>query len=44
MLVAYTLAAASYEQVAVFTDAGQVPTPWGSAHVKLGGLRSDISS
>ncbi|MEX2290321.1 MAG: Uma2 family endonuclease [Mycobacteriales bacterium] len=44
VLVAYALSAASYEQVAVITDAGQVPTPWGDAHIDLSGLRPGSSS
>jgi Uma2 family endonuclease len=43
VLLAYALTAASYEQVAVITDAGHAPAPWGSARIDVSGLRSGSS-
>ena len=38
VLVAYALQAGTYAEVAMLTDAGEVPTPWGRAHIDLGAL------
>lgn len=43
VLVAYALTAESYEQVAVVTGDGQVPTPWGHANIDLTGMGPDTS-
>jgi Uma2 family endonuclease len=43
MLVAHVLSAESYEQVAVITDVGRAPAPWGDAQIDLSGLRTDVT-
>ena len=39
LLVAHRLVGAAYVQVAALAGAGDVPAPWGSAHVDLAALR-----